>query len=200
MHVYVQQLEEEKRNRANTDYSDIPYTHTNIQTMSSQNQGMEIPQMPIPGEQNKLGANESYVMLDPSDQPSMLAERPHRSAMDIYFDNTLDYMGRHPVIAGVGAFLSLYFIAGAYRTIQIRMHGGKNVTQFLKGGFDPKMNRKEALQILNLTENNLTKKKLKEVHRRIMLANHPDKGGSPYLATKINEAKDFLEKKGNITK
>ncbi|CAI4602333.1 CNT_collapsed_G0035420.mRNA.1.CDS.1 [Saccharomyces cerevisiae] len=58
------------------------------------------------------------------------------------------------------------------------------------------MNSKEALQILNLTENTLTKKKLKEVHRKIMLANHPDKGGSPFLATKINEAKDFLEKRG----
>ncbi|THU51564.1 hypothetical protein C4D60_Mb06t32350 [Musa balbisiana] len=31
-----------------------------------------------------------------------------------------------------------------------------------------------------------------QVHRREMVANHPDSGGSHYLASEINEAKDML--------
>jgi DnaJ family protein C protein 19 len=47
---------------------------------------------------------------------------------------------------------------------------------------------------LTNSESGLTKEILRKKHRQMMLLNHPDRGGSPYLATKINEAKEFLDK------
>jgi hypothetical protein len=34
--------------------------------------------------------------------------------------------------------------------------------------------------------------RVKEAHRKVMQANHPDSGGSDYLATKVNEAKSVM--------
>lgn len=45
-------------------------------------------------------------------------------------------------------------------------------------------------------ERDTAERKVKEAHRRIMVANHPDGGGSDFLASKINEAKDLLLKAG----
>ncbi|XP_074658134.1 mitochondrial import inner membrane translocase subunit TIM14-like [Tubulanus polymorphus] len=70
-------------------------------------------------------------------------------------------------------------------------------SKYYKGGFEPKMSRREAGLILGVSPN-VNKSKLKDAHKKIMLANHPDKGGSPYLAAKINEAKDQLESGGNL--
>ncbi|EPQ54330.1 hypothetical protein GLOTRDRAFT_44514 [Gloeophyllum trabeum ATCC 11539] len=79
--------------------------------------------------------------------------------------------------------------------IRSGVFGGKRAAeQWVKGGFKSKMDRNEAVAILGLKDGPRLRTQLKDAHRHIMLANHPDRGGSPYLASKINEAKDLLDK------
>jgi hypothetical protein len=53
------------------------------------------------------------------------------------------------------------------------------------------MSREEALEILGLDEG-ADEKTIKAAYHRLMANVHPDRGGTSYLAAKINEAKDIL--------
>ncbi|AWU74687.1 uncharacterized protein C5L36_0A12630 [Pichia kudriavzevii] len=58
------------------------------------------------------------------------------------------------------------------------------------GGFLEKMDAEEAMNVLGVKTINVAE--IRKRHRVLMMQNHPDKGGSKYLAMKINLAKDIL--------
>ncbi len=53
------------------------------------------------------------------------------------------------------------------------------------------MTRQEALAILGLEEG-ARPEEIKVAYHRLIAQVHPDKGGSDYLASQINQAKDIL--------
>ncbi|KAK8403940.1 hypothetical protein O3P69_000179 [Scylla paramamosain] len=66
-------------------------------------------------------------------------------------------------------------------------------SKYYKGGFEPKMTKREAALILNVSPN-ASQQKVRAAYKRMMLTNHPDRGGSPFISSKLSEAKDLLDK------
>ncbi len=85
-------------------------------------------------------------------------------------------------------------LVSAVKKVRGFLESSSGIKGVFPGGFEEKMTQREAILILNL-KNASSEEKIKEHHRRLLMKNHPDKGGSTYLAFKINQAKDFLIKK-----
>lgn len=56
-----------------------------------------------------------------------------------------------------------------------------------------KMTSEEACKVLDV-DKDATEEEIIEAHRKLIQKIHPDRGGNDYLATKINQAKDYLLK------
>jgi len=69
--------------------------------------------------------------------------------------------------------------------------GGAAVAGYYKGPFEEDMTRSEAAKILGVREYT-DHDRINMRHKKLLIINHPDRGGSTYLASKINEAKQKL--------
>ncbi len=70
-----------------------------------------------------------------------------------------------------------------------RSGGGKTRPPPRAGG--DTMTAMEAYQVLGLRPG-ASEADIRDAHRRLMMAAHPDRGGSDWLATRINQARDVL--------
>ena len=106
------------------------------------------------------------------------------------------YMWPTLVAVGIGAFTVRQGLRVA-RRMNVKIPEFQ-LSQFQRlDGFGSELSKSEAIKILNLKPyqmNNIDA--IRENHRKLLLANHPDRGGSTFIATKINEAKEILMGKG----
>ena len=90
---------------------------------------------------------------------------------------------RTPLATLLAATPYLLRIIQSYERVQTTANPGTSAT----------LTPEEAALILGVPEN-ATAEEVREAHRRLIQKNHPDLGGTDYLAAKINQARDVLLK------
>ncbi|MCH2548074.1 MAG: DnaJ domain-containing protein [Alphaproteobacteria bacterium] len=97
-----------------------------------------------------------------------------------------------PHMAAITSFGAVA-IAWIRRLRQAKISVNKANAAFKKKTAEHIMHTDEARSILGL-EANATAEDINKAHHQLIQKNHPDTGGSEYLASKINEARDVLLK------
>jgi hypothetical protein len=94
--------------------------------------------------------------------------------------------GRYGLAAPAGA-LALWGMRAYLLARQIRASGAQAPAQ--QGG--KPMGRAEALDILGLQEG-ASAEEIEAAYKALIVKNHPDQGGTDWLAARLNEARDIL--------
>eukprot|EP01138_Halocafeteria_seosinensis_P005363 gb/GECG01005482.1/.p1 GENE.gb/GECG01005482.1/~~gb/GECG01005482.1/.p1 ORF type:complete len:197 (+),score=17.79 gb/GECG01005482.1/:1-591(+) len=102
----------------------------------------------------------------------------------------------NPVIVGgiavaAGAIALRYGVEYYQAWAAKRKSSVADVSKYYKGDFEEEMTRREASLILGVRES-ANKTRIRERYKKMLILNHPDRGGSTYLAGKINEANELL--------
>lgn len=115
-----------------------------------------------------------------------------------------DYRGRRLAELGLDELMNLLVVcraedsqsAAVLEAYLDRVHGDswRNAQRGAgaeHAGDNTRMTPTEAREILGV-DADASRDEIVEAHRRLMQKNHPDRGGSTYLAAKINQAKEVL--------
>jgi len=71
------------------------------------------------------------------------------------------------------------------------MRGGASADDGPRRAGDGAMTREEAYKVLGL-QPDASEADIRAAHRRLMAAAHPDRGGSDWIAARLNQARDIL--------
>lgn len=96
-----------------------------------------------------------------------------------------------PLVTGLAVAATALAARAVVTTVEAWALAGPRARAFYHGGFEAQMTRREAALILGVREG-AARQRVLDAHRRVMMANHPDAGGSAFLSAKINEAKATL--------
>lgn len=96
-----------------------------------------------------------------------------------------------------GATMCAISIGGRVLIKRIKLNSLKQssnsleLVQRYKHAFEDPMSRREAALILGISIR-ATEAEINQAYKQLIVLNHPDRGGSSFMAMKINHAKDLM--------
>ena len=149
---------------------------------------------PSPGQQSAVETDYLRMMLDHDsgemDGTVLRGQFQGRELRDLSEAELLDLLDECNMHDEQSARLIESYIDRVFGEEWRNRDGGAQTRRAPRGGATL-MSRDEAYDVLGLVPSS-SEADIREAHRKLQLKNHPDQGGSDYLAAKINQAKEVL--------